>query len=170
MLSSASAGPAPDRRRVIVAAATTAAGATALLSGCSAYGGQDAAPAPATDAPAAGGAAASGSSAGGSSAAGGAAAGGAALAALADVPVGGGTVLKAAKLVLTQPTAGTVKAFSAVCTHAGCLVSEVTGGTINCPCHGSRFAGADGSVTAGPAPSPLAAVAVTVKDGKVVRA
>jgi len=165
MLSSASAGPAPDRRRVIVAAATTAAGATALLSGCSAYGGQDAAPAPATDAPAAGGAAA-----GGSSAAGGAAAGGAALAALADVPVGGGTVLKAAKLVLTQPTAGTVKAFSAVCTHAGCLVSEVTGGTINCPCHGSRFAVADGSVTAGPAPSPLAAVAVTVKDGKVVRA
>ena len=165
MLSSASAGPAPDRRRVIVAAATTAAGATALLSGCSAYGGQDAAPAPATDAPAAGGAAA-----GGSSAAGGAAAGGAALAALADVPVGGGTVLKAAKLVLTQPTAGTVKAFSAVCTHAGCLVSEVTGGTINCPCHGSRFAVADGSVKAGPAPSPLAAVAVTVKDGKVVRA
>ena len=167
MLSSASAGPAPDRRRVIVAAATTAAGATALLSGCSAYGGQDAAPAPATDAPAAGSAAAA---AGGSSAAGGAAAGGAALAARADVPVGGGTVLKAAKLVLTQPTAGTVKAFSAVCTHAGCLVSEVTGGTINGPCHGSRFAVADGSVTAGPAPSPLAAVAVTVKDGKVVRA
>jgi len=164
MLSSASAGPAPDRRRVIVAAATTAAGATALLSGCSAYGGQDAAPAPATDAPAAGGAAA-----GGSSAAGGAAAGGAALAALADVPVGGGTVLKAAKLVLTQPTAGTVKAFSAICTHQGCTVSEVSGGTINCPCHGSKFAIADGAVAGGPAPRPLPPIGVTLQGGHVVR-
>ena len=57
-------------------------------------------------------------------------------------------------IVLTQPVAGTFKGFSSTCTHQGCAVSQVVGGTINCPCHGSRFAVADGSVTAGPAPSP----------------
>jgi len=58
--------------------------------------------------------------------------------------------------VVTQPVSGTFKAFSATCTHQGCAVSEVANGTINCPCHGSRFAVADGSVTAGPATTPLA--------------
>ena len=52
---------------------------------------------------------------------------------------------------MTQPVAGTFKAFSATCTHQGCTVNEVAGGTINCPCHGSKFAVADGAPTAGPA-------------------
>ena len=56
--------------------------------------------------------------------------------------------------MLTQPEAGTFTAFSATCTHQGCAVTEVVGGTINCPCHGSKFAIADGSVTAGPGPEP----------------
>jgi Rieske Fe-S protein len=81
---------------------------------------------------------------------------------VADVPVGGGTVLAAQKVVVTQPEAGTFKAFSAVCTHQGCLVASVASGTITCPCHGSTFSAADGSVTGGPATSALAPASVTV--------
>ena len=67
-----------------------------------------------------------------------------------------------AKVVVTQPTAGVFKAFTAVCTHQGCIVASVANGTINCPCHGSMYSVADGSVKGGPAPAPLAAVPVTV--------
>lgn len=95
---------------------------------------------------------------------------GAAIAAAADVPVGGGLVVKADKIVVTQPAKGDFKAFSAVCTHAGCLVSEVAKGTINCPCHGSKYSVTDGSVVAGPAPKPLPAVQVAVKGGQIVSA
>jgi Rieske Fe-S protein len=88
--------------------------------------------------------------------------------ALGDVPVGGGVVLGDQNVVVTQPVAGTVKAFSTVCTHAGCAVADVADGTINCPCHGSRFAIADGAVIGGPAPRPLPAVPVSLRDGQVV--
>ena len=93
-----------------------------------------------------------------------------ALAAVADVPVGGGIVLAAQDLVVTQPVAGTFKGFSATCTHQGCKVNEVAGGTINCPCHGSKFAVADGAPTAGPASRPLPEKAVTVQGSSVVLA
>jgi len=79
-----------------------------------------------------------------------------------DIPVGGGVVLEARQVVVTQPTAGTFKAFTAVCTHKGCTVASVTDGTITCPCHGSTFSATDGSVKGGPAAAPLAPVAVTV--------
>jgi len=83
------------------------------------------------------------------------------------VPVGGGMVYTAAKVVVTQPSKGEYKAFSAVCTHVGCLCNQVADGTINCPCHGSKFKITDGSVVAGPAPAPLPAKTVTVTGGKV---
>jgi Rieske Fe-S protein len=88
------------------------------------------------------------------------------LARTGDVPVGGGVIL--GDVVLTQPESGVIRAFSASCTHQGCLVTGVQDGTINCPCHGSRFRVADGSVAAGPAPSALPAVAVAV-DGDTIR-
>ena len=86
---------------------------------------------------------------------------------LSDIPVGGGKILASQGVVLTQPTAGTVKGFSPICTHQGCTVSTVSGGTINCPCHGSRYSITDGSVQAGPAPRSLSAVAVVVDGGAV---
>ena len=80
----------------------------------------------------------------------------------ADIPVGGGVVLKEAKVVVTQPKAGEFKAFSAVCTHKQCTVSKVADGTIDCPCHGSEFSAVDGSVVKGPAEKPLAPKTVAV--------
>jgi Rieske Fe-S protein len=99
-----------------------------------------------------------------------AAAAGSPLGAAADVPVGGGKVFTEQKVVVTQPAKGKFAAFSAVCTHQGCIVDEVKDGTINCPCHGSKFKIADGSVAAGPAPKPLETKKVTVASDKITLA
>lgn len=85
---------------------------------------------------------------------------------VADVPVGGGKIV--GKVVVTQPTAGTFKAFSAICTHKGCTVSKVEGGKIACPCHGSMYDVSTGAPTAGPAQKPLAAKTATVEGTNVV--
>ncbi|MFP5282507.1 MAG: Rieske (2Fe-2S) protein, partial [Actinomycetes bacterium] len=77
------------------------------------------------------------------------------------VPVGGGAVLEDADYVVTQPSAGTYKAFSKICTHQGCPVAEVAEGAIRCNCHGSRFSAEDGSVVNGPATAPLKEAEVT---------
>jgi Rieske Fe-S protein len=89
-----------------------------------------------------------------------------ALASTADIPVGGGKILTDQEIVITQPAAGKFMAFSAVCTHQGCIVDQVSGGTINCPCHGSRFK-LDGSVSKGPATAPLSARAVKVSGDQI---
>ncbi|GGX35777.1 hypothetical protein GCM10010297_66280 [Streptomyces malachitofuscus] len=92
------------------------------------------------------------------------------LVSTADVPVGGGTVLKDEKIVVTQPGEGDFKAFSAICTHQNCLVADVADGTINCTCHGSRFRIADGSVEQGPATRPLPEEQITVEGNSIRRA
>ncbi|WP_433472052.1 Rieske (2Fe-2S) protein [Spirillospora sp. CA-142024] len=91
------------------------------------------------------------------------------IAKVADVPVGGGKVYGDEKVVVTQPAQGSFKAFTAVCPHQGCTVGSVAGGLIKCPCHGSEFKAADGSVQRGPAKEPLKEYPVQVKgDGIVV--
>ena len=79
-----------------------------------------------------------------------------------EIPVGGGKVFDAQKVVVTQPTAGDFKAFSAICTHQQFLVGNVQGGTINCLHHGSMYDMSTGAVVGGPAPAPLPAKTVTV--------
>jgi Rieske Fe-S protein len=79
-----------------------------------------------------------------------------------EVPVGGGKIFTAEKVVVTQPTEGEFKAFSAVCTHQGCVVAKVKSAGIDCTCHGSKFSITDGSVLNGPATKPLEELKVTV--------
>ncbi|GAB2824792.1 Rieske (2Fe-2S) protein [Streptomyces chlorus] len=98
------------------------------------------------------------------------AAAGAALASIADIPEGGGKVFADSKVVVTQPTAGEFKAFSATCTHQGCAVKSVADGVINCPCHNSNFSIADGSVQSGPATKPLPAMEITVSGDSITLA
>jgi Rieske Fe-S protein len=91
--------------------------------------------------------------------------GGAAASALAStsaIPVGSGKIFDTQLVVVTQPTAGEFKAFSAVCTHMGCTVNQIAGGKIECPCHGSEYSIATGEVLRGPAPRPLPAKQIKV--------
>ncbi|MFD8211572.1 Rieske (2Fe-2S) protein [Streptomyces sp. NPDC059695] len=92
------------------------------------------------------------------------------LARTSEIPVGGGTVFAERKVVVTQPSAGEFKAFSAICTHQGCTVDKVADGTIDCPCHGSKYRIADGSVAAGPAPRPLPAEQIVVSGDSITLA
>ena len=80
----------------------------------------------------------------------------------AAIPVGGGKVFGDQQVVVTQPTKGEFKAFTSVCTHQGCQVADVSEGTINCPCHGSRFDIATGEVKQGPATTALPEKTVSV--------
>jgi Rieske Fe-S protein len=72
------------------------------------------------------------------------------------------------RLVVTQPAAGDPRAFTAICTHDGCTLTTVTDGTINCPCHGSRFAITDGAVVHGAALRALTRRKVTVQGYSII--
>jgi Rieske Fe-S protein len=153
-----------SRRTVLAGAGAVCA---AALAGCSTYnsnsGGVDAPQgAQSTESSSAPAASGSGAGSGGG--------GAAVLAKTSDVPVGGGTILADKKIVITQPQSGTFHAFTAVCTHAGCTVGSVSSGTINCPCHGSRFNISNGSVVNGPAASSLAPVSIKVQGTSIVQA
>ncbi|QOC91668.1 Rieske (2Fe-2S) protein [Micromonospora craniellae] len=153
------AGCCRSRRAML---AGTGAVGVATLTGCATYGQPTSAPPPPP--PPAANPSADPSSSGAPDAGGGPSA----LATLADIPVGGGQIYADAGVVITQPTAGTIKAYSATCTHQGCTVTAVTNGTIVCACHNSVFDIADGSVRSGPAGSPLPAANVSV-DGDAIR-
>jgi Rieske Fe-S protein len=159
--STADASPSDTRglnRRQILLTGGVVAAAAAVTAACGSSSSSTASSSPAASTPAASTPAASSPAAASSSAP---AASGVQVA-TTDVPVGGGKLLEKEQIVVTQPTAGTFKAFTAVCTHQGCTVAGVANGSITCACHNSTFSAADGSVTGGPANGPLAAIPVTV--------
>jgi Rieske Fe-S protein len=86
---------------------------------------------------------------------------------VSEIPVGEGKIFAAEKVVVTQPTEGTYKAFSAVCTHLGCILDKVENGKIYCPCHGAIFDVANGAAVAGPTTVSLPGEKITVTDGKI---
>jgi nitrite reductase/ring-hydroxylating ferredoxin subunit len=92
------------------------------------------------------------------------------LAETGDVPVGGGLILTDEKIVITQPTDGEFKAFTAVCTHQGFTVTSVEDEQIRCSHHGSVYDFESGDNIGGPAPAPLEPIAITVKNGKILQA
>jgi nitrite reductase/ring-hydroxylating ferredoxin subunit len=147
-----------DRRGVLKAAGVVgvAVGAGALAA-CSSP--------PVPSGPAGGSSSAAAS--GGASSSGGAAASGSAGGGTptSEIPVGGGKVFPDSQTVVTQPTAGTFKAFDAVCPHQGCTVDSVEGGQIICPCHQSHFDASTGDRVSGPAPTGLTAKTITVSGG-----
>jgi Rieske Fe-S protein len=82
-----------------------------------------------------------------------------------DIPVGGGRIYPDVPVIVTQPEPGEFRGFGVVCTHDGCQLTSVADGTINCPCHGSRFAITDGSVVRGPARTGLRTEKLTIDGG-----
>jgi nitrite reductase/ring-hydroxylating ferredoxin subunit len=90
-----------------------------------------------------------------------------ALAAASDIPLGGGRIFPDYRLVVTQPIAGDLRAFTAICTHDGCMLTTVADATINCPCHGSRFAITDGAVVHGPALRGLTPRTITLQGDSI---
>ncbi|PWI19904.1 iron-sulfur protein [Streptomyces sp. Act143] len=99
-----------------------------------------------------------------------ASAAGTTLGKVSDIPEGGGKIFADAGVVVTQPTAGTYKAFSSKCTHQGCAVTGIANGVITCPCHKSEFSVTDGSVKKGPATQPLPEEKITVSGESITLA
>lgn len=88
---------------------------------------------------------------------------------LSQIPVGGGVIVNAnGPVLVTQPTAGTVKAFDAACPHQGTTVNPPAAGTVTCPRHGSQFDAATGALRRGPATRGLTEVPSRVQNGSVV--
>lgn len=86
-----------------------------------------------------------------------------------EVPVRGG-VLAFGDVLVVQPTAGTFRAYDAVCPHQGVVVDPPdASGVITCSGHLSRFRASDGSRIDGQAPRGLRRIEVRLVDGYVVR-
>ncbi|KUN96935.1 Rieske (2Fe-2S) protein [Streptomyces caeruleatus] len=153
----------PSRRTVV--AAVGAAGLAVALTAC---GSDDDASGSSTEQGAPAGGGASTEAGGGSSPEAGG--GGAALAKTADIPEGSGKVFSDEKVVVSQPTAGDYKAFSTICTHQQCPMTDLQGDTLTCACHKSQFSVLDGSVKKGPATQPLAAKEISVTGDSITLA
>ena len=169
--------PPPDatsalNRRTMLKGLAVAGAAVPFLAACGSGSGSSGSSGPTTSphGKGNGGGGSTHSPSGGSGSSGSGGSGGDVLTKASDVPVGGGVILPDRATVVTQPTKGTFEGFSSTCTHMACTVSSISGGTINCPCHGSQYSITDGSVKGGPAPAPLPKKPVKDVGGNIVPA
>jgi cytochrome b6-f complex iron-sulfur subunit len=88
---------------------------------------------------------------------------------LAELPVGGTRMIAyGAAPALVVRTRESIRCFSLVCTHLGCIVQYQEGSmAFYCPCHEGRF-DQFGEVVSGPPPLPLEQIAVRVDGESVV--
>jgi len=88
---------------------------------------------------------------------------------VADVPPGEGLVVPVgSKPTIIVNTDQGMKAYSAICTHLGCIVAWDSGsGTILCPCHDGRFNPTTGAVLSGPPPAGLPLAQVSVEGDEI---
>ncbi|MDH4397181.1 MAG: hypothetical protein RL402_90 [Actinomycetota bacterium] len=87
-----------------------------------------------------------------------------------EVPVGGGTKFKVDAMLtvlVTQTKADSFKAFSATCTHSGCIVNGVENNEIACACHGARFDPESGMVLKGPAKTALGKIPLEIRGEEI---
>ncbi|MFF0184331.1 Rieske (2Fe-2S) protein [Streptomyces sp. NPDC005244] len=90
------------------------------------------------------------------------------LGAESEVAKGGAELYQDQKVVVSRAEDGSLKAFSSICTHAGCAINKLDGTTLVCPCHGSEFDARTGKVLRAPATEPLDPLSVEAKNGKIV--
>lgn len=88
---------------------------------------------------------------------------------LETLPIGSGAVVAVgSKPAIVVNTVAGVKAYSAICTHLGCIVLwDETAGAIICPCHDGWFNPANGAVMSGPPPAPLASLTTAVEGSEI---
>ena len=93
-----------------------------------------------------------------------------AVAKTTDIPIGSGKKfdVEGVPILITQPRAGEFRGFSAVCTHAGFVMSNMANSEIKCDNHGAVYSADDGSVLSGPAPRALGKVTVTIEGDDVL--
>ncbi|MEU6667287.1 Rieske (2Fe-2S) protein [Streptomyces sp. NPDC046727] len=90
------------------------------------------------------------------------------LGAESEVAKGGAKLYRDHNVVVSRDQDGALKAYSTICTHAGCPINKLQGTTLICPCHGSEFDAVTGKVVQAPATEPLAELSVKATKGRIV--
>ncbi|MEV0181431.1 Rieske (2Fe-2S) protein [Streptomyces sp. NPDC050625] len=90
------------------------------------------------------------------------------LGAESEVAKGSAKLYRDHNVVVSRDGNGTLKAYSTICTHAGCAINKLQGTTLICPCHGSEFDAVTGKVVQAPATVPLSELPVKATNGKII--
>ncbi|MFG2883159.1 Rieske (2Fe-2S) protein [Streptomyces sp. NPDC048297] len=85
-----------------------------------------------------------------------------------EVAKGGAKLYRDHNVVVSRDGSGALKAYSTICTHAGCAINKLQGTTLICPCHGSEFDALTGKVVESPATVPLNELPVKTAKGRII--
>ncbi|NEY30838.1 Rieske 2Fe-2S domain-containing protein [Streptomyces sp. PRKS01-65] len=85
-----------------------------------------------------------------------------------EIAPGSAALYREHNVVVSRGADGSLKAYSSICTHAGCPIGKLRGTTLVCPCHGSEFDARTGEVLQAPATVPLEELSVRTENGRIV--